>query len=239
MSMPTPPVGCLCQLRSPQAASNRWPAFWLRAGLVMVSLAVVLQAGCAAQIAGLLWVIRGNPVPAEYEGLQKQRVAVICRAAPGQTHTVTLAARELSKQIGRLLAEKVRKIEVIANEDVHDQIDQVGASDPVEIAQSLQADKLLLIDLESFRLLAGQTLYQGRANVQITVYDLTEGESKVVWEKIPNEMVYPPNTAVPTSDKQEHQFSREFLLQVAFRIGRCFYPWDRQDDFANDSLAFR
>jgi hypothetical protein len=93
------------------------------------------------------------------------------------------------------------------------------------------------VELEDFRLHQGQTLYQGRANVEIKVYDLKEG-GKMVFSKTPKPSIYPPNAAVPTSEKQEGQFRREYVKVLAEEVARHFYDHDSRVNFAVDSTAF-
>jgi len=90
------------------------------------------------------------------------------------------------------------------------------------------------VDLEQFDIYQDQTIYQGTANVTIKVFDCHTDE--LVFEKILPQVVYPPNTGIPATDKQERQFRREFVSVVADQIARHFYPHDAHADFAQDTL---
>ncbi len=49
----------------------------------------------------------------------------------------------------------------------------------VEIGKALNADMVVGLDLEEFSLYQGQTLYQGKANIKIPVYDVAQGKEPV------------------------------------------------------------
>ena len=40
-------------------------------------------------------------------------------------------------------------------------MDEQGLEDPIQIGRKLKAEKVLVMDIESFRVNEGQTLYQG------------------------------------------------------------------------------
>jgi hypothetical protein len=94
------------------------------------------------------------------------------------------------------------------------------------------------VDLEGFSLYQGQTLYQGKANAAIRVYDCKKG-GKMVFEKNLPQSVYPPNTYVPTSERTEPDFRSEFVGVLADQIARYFYSHDPYADFGQDATAFR
>jgi hypothetical protein len=99
-----------------------------------------------------------------------------------------------------------------------------------EVGRALGADLVLGIDLEGFRIYEGQTLYQGKANLAVKVYDCHTGEL-VVDKQLPRS-VYPPNSQIPTDELQEADFRRKFVAELAGQIGRHFYPHDPHAYFA-------
>ena len=202
------------------------------------SLLLLPFAGCAANLlAGALYVLDGTNVNAEYKGLKGKRVAVVCRQLASQQYNDPNVTRDLAKLIGQRLSTNVRKIKVIDQQEVANWTDANQWEEFTEIGKALEADLVVGIDVEDFRLLQGQTLLQGRSNVQIKVYDLKD-ENKVVFEKFPRQSVYPPNTGIPTQEKQLQQFRREYLNILADEIARHFYDHDSRSTFALDSTAF-
>ena len=95
------------------------------------------------------------------------------------------------------------------------------------------AEMVVAIELASFRLYNGPTMYKGRANMATTVYDLSlTGEP--VFTQIPGEHVFPANVAYATTDMSENKFRRQFMISLAHRIAKNFYAYDKKDDFAAD-----
>ena len=102
----------------------------------------------------------------------------------------------------------------------------------------MNADMVVGIDLESFSMFQGQTLYRGKANASIHVYDCKAGGKEVFTRTMPP-TIYPPNTFIPTSDRQEGEFRREFTLVLADQVARHFYAHDRNADVAQDASTLR
>ena len=105
------------------------------------------------------------------------------------------------------------------------------------MGRALEADVVLGLDLEQFSIYESQTLYRGKANVTMKLYDCESGNLLV--DKTLPQTVYPPNAAKATSDLQESAFRREFLINLAEEIGRHFYPHDPRANFAADAAAFQ
>jgi hypothetical protein len=197
---------------------------------------VAITSGCASALATAMYVIRGTNVEAEFDGLKDKRVAVVCRPPTSLAYTNANTAPELAKQVGLRLSKNVAKIEVIDQQEVAEWTDENTWDDYVEIGRALEADMVVGIDLEDFTLYQGQTLYQGKASVRIKVYDLAD-DGRVVYEKIPPQSIYPPNTGIPTQEKIEAEFGRQYIGVLAEEIARHFYDHDSRVDFAIDSTA--
>jgi hypothetical protein len=208
-----------------------------RVRALLAGLLVCLPlAGCAKVLATAVYVIKGTNVEAEYGGLKEKRVAVVCRQLASLQYRDSSVPRDLAARIGSLLTQNGKKIEVIDQQKVSEWTDENAWEDFTQIGKALEADMVVAIELEDFRLHQGQTLYQGRANVQIKVYDMKDG-GKLVFEKAPRPSIYPPNTGIPTSEKQESQFRREYVGVLAEEIACHFYDHDSRANFAIDSTA--
>lgn len=205
-------------------------------GLLACLLLLAPLAGCAKVLATAVYVIKGTNVDAEYDGLEGKKVAVVCRQLASLQYRDSTVPRDLAAKIGSLLGANGKKIEVIDQQKVAEWTDENAWEEFTQIGKALEADMVVGIELEDFRLHQGQTLYQGRANVQIKVYDMKDG-GKLVFEKTPRPSIYPPNTGIPTSEKQESQFRREYVGILADEIGRHFYSHDSRANFAIDSTA--
>jgi hypothetical protein len=104
------------------------------------------------------------------------------------------------------------------------------------LAHAVHADKVLYIELNNYELYKGKTLYQGQADVTVSVYDMKQ-KGKLVWDRHLGEVLYPNNSGIPAQDKPVQQFEHEFDEIVASRIAEYFYKHDANASFALDASA--
>jgi hypothetical protein len=197
---------------------------------------LLLTAGCS-MLPALAYVIDPEDVDPEFEGLEGQRVAVICRASSLEYAHPTVS-RDLAVRVAALLRAKVRKVEVVDERELADWVDKHDWHDYREVGRALKADMVVGIDLERFELSRGSTLLQGIADVRLAVYDVQENTK--VWEPSrPISVKFPPNSPYAAADRQEDDFRRQFLGVLAERVARHFYEYDSRKDFALDSTVLR
>ena len=127
---------------------------------------------------------------------------------------------------------------VIESDRVAEWTDEHNWEEFTEIGEALNADLVLGIDMREFGLYQGMTLYQGHANVSVAVYDMRDG-GKIVYQKSLPRSVYPPNTGIPTSERTDDEFRRQYIGILADEIGRHFYEHDAMANFAQDTDALR
>ncbi len=200
-------------------------------------LTLVATAGCQASLATAMWLINGPNIPAEFDQMEERKVAVVCRSLDFSNFNYANVPKELSSQVSVLLGTNVPKIKIIDQRKVDEWMDDNTWEDYVEIGQALDADMVLGLDLEQFSIYESQTLYRGKANVTMKLYDCESG-NLLVDRHLP-QSVYPPNAAKETSDLQESAFRREFLANLADQIGRHYYSHDPRANFAADAAAFQ
>lgn len=211
---------------------------------------IACSAGCGL-MANLLHAAKGNMIPAEYDGLRGRRVAVVCMAdslSYGPSAAATLIARRVSK----LLDEGVKDVEVIPQQRVNDWFDQHdwNSFEAESLGNEVDADAVLVIDLMSFGLYEGQTLFKGRADMGLVVYTKdpveagagkSEDEESFKWhvsfENEPPQIHFPHSTGITTTELSENEFRRRFIDVVAHRVARTFFPYDVQENFAQDTVV--
>ncbi len=198
---------------------------------------VMTQSGCIGLLTTAAWLIRGNDVKAEYDGLKHKRVAVVCRPLEGLQYTAGgRTPQDLAQQVGRLLAKRVKGITIIDQREVAKWTDEHDWEDYVEVGKELKADMVVGISLEEYGLYQSQTLYQGKARMNIKVYDVAAGGDSVRHKSIPR-IAYPPNRGVDTAMPEE-DFRKRFVIHLSDIIGRHFYSHDAQADLALDAEPF-
>ena len=210
------------------------PRLSARLGLFASALLVTCS-GCSTLLSAA-YILMPEDTPAEFKGLKGKHVAVVCKPIVELEFTDAGSARELAASVGGLLERNIRKTHVIDQQEVARWIDEHAWVDYPTVGKALDADLVVGIDLEEFRLHEGSTLYRGRATAHVRVFDIANG--KVVFEKRYDDFQYPADGAVPTSDRSEAQFRGMFLQILAGRIARSFHAYDSRTSFAEENLTF-
>lgn len=186
--------------------------------LLLVAL-VATTTGCQA-IATIAYLTVPNDVPAEYKDLKDMRVVVVCDDVGGLGYQDAAVPSDLARAVGINLRRNVKRIDVVRQDDVNNWIDNGDDVREIELGRSLDADKVVSIHLEQFRLNKGPNLYQGHAQIMIRVFDVESGDVEA--ELSPLETLYPPHSAVPL-EESEVNFRRNFVRVLAKQVGRRFY----------------
>lgn len=213
-----------------QSVSGIWRRCW---GILVLATTIASTGGCTSMLFTAAYLFKGNDVPAECDKLREKRVVVVCRAMVNLQYNLARVDQDLAQEVGNLLRQNVSKIKVVDHRKVAEWMDEHTWEDYVEVGKALNADLVVGIDLERFSLHKSQTLYQGRANTEIKVFDCQTG--KLVFRKRPPEAVYPPNREVQASEIQESDFRRQFVRVLADQLARHFYAHDRYENFALDA----
>jgi len=208
------------------------------AAILVAFVAIASSGGCRSAMATAMYLIKGNDIEPDYSGLKGKKVVVVCRPPVGLSYANATVGRELTQEMSKLLQERVSKIKVVDAQKVNKWCDENTWEEYVEVGKALKADVVVGVELEKFSIYQAQTLYQGKANAVVRVYDCKDG-GKVVFEKILPQTVYPPNAFIQTSDVQESEFRREFVGVLADQIARHFYSHDPNADLGQDNSALR
>jgi hypothetical protein len=205
-----------------RSSSVRWPAV-----LSALALAAVAALGCKSALMSAGLLLSGYDIPPEYEGLKDKKVAVVCKMVTMEELNNSGTARALSEAICQRLKANNKSIRchLIESQKVANLLDEKGLEDPREIGKQLKADKVIAVDIESFGVHEGQTLYRGRSTLTVHVYDVANKDED--WQKAPLHAEYPSWGPTPAQDKSEVEFRNQFVASLAEQIGRSFYPHDR------------
>ncbi|NBW97410.1 MAG: hypothetical protein EBR28_11950 [Planctomycetia bacterium] len=206
------------------------------AALGILGLTLLVACPGCSMLLTAAYVLMPEDTPAEFNGLKGKHVAVVCKSIVELEFSDAGSARELAGSVGALLQRNVRRARVIDQQEVARWIDEHAWVDYPTVGKALDADMVVGIDLEEFRLHEGATLYRGRAAAHVRVFDVAQG--KVVFEKRIDGFQYPGDGAIPTSDRSESQFRGLFLQILAGRIARSFHAYDSRTSFAEENLSF-
>jgi hypothetical protein len=177
----------------------------------------------------------GFDIPAEFDGLIGKKVVVVCKPVASQEFSNSGAAKALEEGISERLKAKIKDIKIIDPQKVNVLIDEEGLEDYVAIGRKLKADKVVAVDIESFGIFDGQTLYRGRSTVSISVYDVAEKNRE--WHKLPPIIEYPRTGSIPAADLAENEFRGKFVKIISEQVAQLFYPHDTIDVYPYESSA--
>jgi hypothetical protein len=202
---------------------------------VLACFALPCLTGCSTLLTAA-YLLQPADVPAEFNGLRGKHVAVACRPIVELEFSDAGSARELASLVGSQVQAKVRRSRVIGQHEVARWIDENAWVDYPTLGKSLDADLVVGVDLEQFRLHEGSTLYRGRATARVRVFDVATKE--VLFEKRFDDFSFPANSAIPATDRSEPEFRGMFLQMLSQKISRCFHAYESREVFAEDSLTF-
>jgi hypothetical protein len=205
---------------------------------VVLTVLSVSSFGCLGGLTTAMYLLKGTDVDPDYAGLKGKKVAVVCRSMATLQYRNANIARDVAQEVSMLLQKKVPKVQIVEQRKVAQWTDEHTWEEFTEVGKAMKADLVVGIELESFTIFQGQTLYQGKADAKIYVYDCKKG-GKLVFEKTMPQSVYPPSTPIPTSERREADFRREFEAVLADQIARHFYAHDPYADMTQDVSAMK
>lgn len=206
-----------------------------RLGLLgLASLGLVTQTGCMTTFANLINAVRGYSIEPEFTGLEEKRVAVVT-ITDNSRYSDDAAARLLSRRVSDILREKVKGIDLVREDEVHQWRDRNGwdAIEFLDIGRGVKADKVLGIEMVGLRLREGATLFRGSATITVTVYDIPT--DTVEFRRHLEDFTYPVSAGMYTSETTEFKFRGIYLGVLGSQIARYFHGYDAADSFALDA----
>lgn len=201
--------------------------------MLLVGVLLCCTTGCLGTVANLIHAGWGNLVPAGFDQLAGRSVAVVCLSG-STSFGNSSAATEIAERIERKLRQRVPELTLIPQQDIEDWMDRNDWNeiDYRELSDGVDCDFLIAVDFDNFSLYEGQTLYKGRADVGLSVYESEKGET--VYGLEPLLVEYPLNGGQHTADTREADFRDRYLDVISSYIARQFYSYDVKEDYARD-----
>lgn len=204
-------------------------------GLFALVAAAGSSIGCTSALTTVLYAMGADLTPAEYDGLEGKRVAIVV-VTDGSQYSDDVTSRTLSRNIGEILKMKVDGVKLVPEEEVDSWKDVNGWEqlDYAALGKGVKASKVVGIELTGLKLREGQTLYRGRANVTTTVYDVETGRKD--FRRHLDDFTFPVHTGKYASETTEVRFRRDFLEVLSHRVARYFHRYDPRDSVALDAV---
>ena len=189
--------------------------------------------GCLGTVANLIHAGWGNLIPASFDQLAGRRVAVVCMSGSSSFGNSS-AAIEIADRVEDKLQQRIPEIQLIKQQQIEDWMDRNDWDeiDYVELARGVECDFLITVDFDNFSLYEGQTLYKGRSDIGITVFEAETGS--VAFQIEPTLIQFPANSGQHTADTREADFRNQYLDVLASYVARQFYSYDVKEDYARD-----
>jgi hypothetical protein len=204
---------------------------------VILPMIVVSSSGCIGAMSQLMYVIKGHKVPAKYEGLEEKKVAVLCLSDASAYGPDTLTYT-VSKFVSVKLAQGVKDAEIIHPSKIENWIDENGweESNVVPLGKDVGADMVVVIEIGSYSIHDGATIYKGSADLNVSVYDI-EKNGQVSFVHGPDVFSFPENGR-PAIQTTERKFETFYLARLTEYISRLFVPHDKMETFADDAMMY-
>lgn len=206
---------------------------FMSAGMVIL-LVLSTATGCVGFAVNLIHAGFGNKVSARFEGLTEKRVAVIC-VARSSLFGPTSDSRAIAARVHQRLQQHVPKIILVDQQTIGDWTDREGWDeiDYRQIGSGVDAQMVVGIDIVSFSLHEGKSMYRGRSDVELTVIDMEQGGKEVFHETMP-QIVFPTMAGRHITETTEDEFRKYFLDAISDYVARTFYAYERAEDFGRD-----
>lgn len=195
---------------------------------------IVANSGGCTFLSQLVLTLEDRKINANFKGLEGKTVAVVCLDA----HTLRQPGGEadaLARALGKELAANVPNIKLISEAKVADWMDNQrdDVVDFRDVGKGVKADMVVGIDLKSFRIYEpGGTTLRGRSTVEVKVYDLSKPHEPV--HTIEEEQItFPEHVEVHVTESADN-FRKLFIQQMAHRLAKEFYAYDKMLDFNSD-----
>ncbi len=205
----------------------------LSALLLGLALATTASTGCIGVANWLAWGLWGQKIPAEYDGLEGKRVAIVCatRSSPFEPGGTTGA---IARQVGDILSREVKEIDVVHIEEVADWIDRNDwlQMDYREVGRGVKADMVIAINFESLSFQDSSTMVRGRADYSVAVFDMKTNRREFFREV--REHTFPTHGPASMSLRK---FEPLYISRLAKDIAQYFYDHDFTEGFGTDALV--
>ncbi len=205
--------------------------------VILLGVIALFAGGCIGATANLMYMLHGLKIDAEYEGLEGSRVAVVVVSDASSYGPDTLT-NVVGQAMALRLAQQVDDITLIPQNVIENWKDTHGWDqvDFREIGKGVNAEKVLAIDIGSYSIHEGTTLFKGRSMLTTTVYDL-EDNGNVVFAQGPAEFSFPKTHARPAMSTNEREFESVFIAKMVDYVTRNFYAYDKAEAVAEDATG--
>jgi hypothetical protein len=212
---------------------NVWWSGFPVFGLLVMAMALTASTGCAGLASNLMHAIYGHEEPPEFEGLKKQRIAILCENENGILKDESTTSIELT--VRKAIANKMKKVSFVEPIEMSRWLEDASSAENIakHVGKGVNADLVIFISMKNLKLRDGKTMYRGNSDIDVDVFDIAQ--DKYVFTKAFPDFTYPQTAAIATTEMDEPRFKRLYLLMAGERISRIFTPSQMGADLAIDA----
>jgi len=205
---------------------------------VLAVLMGLTLSGCVGLASHLLYAVRGNKAAIKCHALEGKKVAVVC-VSKASTYGAGTEGSLLARHVESILKKEIKNIKMISHSDIENWIDNNGWNelDYRLVGKGVRAEMVVAIDVESFSLYEGSTLFKGRSQITTSVFDMTKG-GELAFRDHPPEFTFPSGGGFHSTDTTEANFRRTFLQYLSRQVCKPFYAYDLDDDYMSDVILW-
>jgi hypothetical protein len=197
---------------------------------------MLLTSGCGT-VMYFVWPWgRTVTVPAKFDGMKNQRVAVVVFASETTQYEYpwvvmnlsAMTSAKLRGEIDGITTVEPQKITAYQHKNLH-----WASMDKTALGKALKADLILHISLVEFSTVEEGyvDLLRGRINGEIKVYDCSKPENDACVWTCDNIRVKFPKTATVRTTKNENNIHSIIMMKFSEKLAKNFYSYkvDRED----------
>ena len=203
----------------PLARTRRAAATFLIAAVGLLSLA-----GCDPRT--LLYFLQPFepmlPPKAKDLSLKDKKVVILTHAVTGSTSDMQSIDRELPREVGRILRENGKKIEVVNFDKIADWMENHPSwTDPSEAAREFDADIAIFLEVEQFQVASSSSpgVLEGKSRTHIQVFEMEypkDSKDKPLKDQ-------PKESRVVYDDYADSEFPRRGPIEEGSRLSRSTF----------------
>jgi hypothetical protein len=167
------------------------------------------------------------------------KVLLVAHAALTSADFVNVE-RELTRQLGRQLQDyykqRKEKVTIVAPRQVERyQVEHPDWKESLEdMGKHFSADYVVYLEINSMSLYehGSNTLYRGRAEINVSVFNMHEPDEDPISRDL--EFAYPSNPIPVDNSTQPTTFRQAFLVDLGKKLARCFTPFPFSEGFAQE-----
>ena len=201
--------------------------------VLLVVTVLIGSTGCIGTLAQLLYVVKGHKSPAVFDGMEGKRVAVVVVSDASAYGPDTLTY-SVSKIVSMDLQNNVKDIAVVSPAEIEEWMDTKDwdQTNFKDLGRGVGADLVLAVEVGSYTIHEGTTLYKGQSELSVSVHEMETGN--ILFSQGPDAYVFPTNGR-PAIQTTPRQFEQMYLSKLTTKVSRLFYPHDRLDSVAEDA----